>query len=150
MKHLLLVLASIPALATAGCTSTASQPAPAGPHAIEGPPVRSIEAAATAGPGQPREVEVLVDEPVLKLVRIVLRAGTPLPEHRSEVPVTIQSLHGSGVVTAGGEQLRLDPTHPVVLAAKVPHAVAPDPGSDLVLLVHHLGRAPRHPGEGAH
>ena len=32
-----------------------------------------------------------------------------------------------------------------VLAASVSHAVQPDPGADLVLLVHHLGR-----GEESH
>lgn len=157
MKRLFLLV-----LATAGCASMASgasQPAPvthsdaespAAVRAIEGPPVRSVELPATAGTGQPREIKVLVDEPALKLVTIVLRNGTLLPEHRSEVPVVIQALYGSGVVTAGGEQLRLDTTHPAVLAAKVSHAVAPDPGTDLVLLVHHLGRAPDHHGEGDH
>ncbi|MFN0246373.1 MAG: hypothetical protein ACKV2T_05670 [Kofleriaceae bacterium] len=145
----------IPMLALAGCAH--SPPAPA-PHshaqpvvitsAIEGAPVRSIEIPPAAGPGEPREVKVLVDEPALKLVRIVLRGGTVLPEHHAEVPVTIQALQGSGMVTAGGTELRLDPQHPLVLAAKVPHAVAPDPGTDLVLLVHHLGRA--HHGEGTH
>ena len=138
----LVYLVSIPVLAIAGCAGTpspASQPA-VQPRAVEGPPVRSVELPAATSAGQPREVKVLVDEPALKLVAIVLRNGTLLPEHQSEVPVTIQAVHGSGTVTAGGEQLRIDPTHAVVLAAKVPHAVAPDPGTDLVLLVHHLGR----------
>ncbi|HEU0035912.1 MAG TPA: hypothetical protein VFQ53_35115 [Kofleriaceae bacterium] len=141
MKRFVL-LVSMSALA--GCASASHPAAPAPARTIEGPPVRSIEVPATAGPGQPREVAVLVDEPALKLVRIVLRNGTLLPEHHSPVPVTIQALHGSGLVTAGGQQLRLDPTHPLVLAANVPHAVAPDPGTDLVLLVHHLGRAAEH------
>ena len=84
-------------------------------------------------------MRVLVDEPALKLASIVLRAGTVLPTHHSEVPVTITALHGSGTVVAGAERLRLDPTHAVVLAPNVPHSVEPDTGTDLVLLVHHLG-----------
>lgn len=81
----------------------------------------------------------------MKLVTIVLRKGTVLPEHRSPVPVTIQALQGAGTVTAGAERFRIDSTHAVVLAPNVPHAVEPDAGTDLVLLVHHLGR-----GEEAH
>ena len=127
------------ALGCGGASTT--HPSSPPPLAIEGAAVRTVELPAGAGPGQPREVRVLVDEPALKLVTIVLRGGTVLPAHHAEVPVLIQALHGAGTVTAGGQQLRLDPTHPLVLAAKVPHAVAPDASTDLVLLVHHLGRA---------
>lgn len=70
----------------------------------------------------------------------VLRGGTVLPTHRSAVHVTIMALEGSGTVVAGSERLRLDSTHAVVLAPNVPHAVEPDSGMDLVLLVHHLRR----------
>lgn len=87
---------------------------------------------------------MLVDEPALKLASIILRGGTVLPTHQSAVPVTITALQGSGAVVAGSERLRLDATHAVVLAPDVPHAVEPDPGTDLVLLVHHLGRGEEH------
>jgi quercetin dioxygenase-like cupin family protein len=93
---------------------------------------------------QAREVRVLVDEPALKLVSIVLRGGTVLPTHHSAVPVTIMALQGSGTVVTDSERLRLDSTHAVVLAPNVPHAVEPDSGADLVLLVHHLGRGEEH------
>ena len=79
---------------------------------------------------------------------LVLRQGTVLPEHHSEVPVTIEALQGAATVDAGGQQLRIDATHAVVLAAKVPHAVKPDPGTDVVLLVSHLGRDTHHQPEG--
>jgi len=137
----------------AGCAS--STPAPAAPPgatetqsapsqpalSIDGPSVRMVEFPASASGDQPREVKILVYESALKLVTIVLRQGTVLPEHHSEVPVTIQALQGAATVDAGGQQLRIDATHAVVLAAKVPHAVRPDPGTDVVLLVSHLGRA---------
>jgi quercetin dioxygenase-like cupin family protein len=122
-------------------TTTTTPTAPPSVATIEGPPVRGVEFPASAGTGDPREVKVLVDEPALKLVTIVLRRGTALPEHHAQVPVTIQALQGVGTVDAGGEKLRIDPTHAVVLAAKVPHAVTPEAGADLVLLVHHHGRA---------
>lgn len=110
---------------------------------------RNVELPMTAGMGEPREVRVLVDEPALKLVSIVLRGGTVLPTHRSEVSVTIVALYGSGVVLTGDEhvgveRLRLDPTHAVFLSPNVPHAVEPDAGTDLVLLVHHLRRGAEH------
>ncbi len=56
----------------------------------------------------------------------------------------IMALQGSGTVVAGAERLRLDPTHAVVLAPNVSHAVEPDAETDLLLLVHHLGRGEEH------
>lgn len=134
------------ALALGGCatqsTATAAHHAPA----LGGPAARVVDFPSAVGPGQPREARVLVDEPALKLVTIVLRQGTLLPEHSAPIPVTIQALQGAGTVLVGTERLRIDPTHAVVLAASVSHAVQPDPGADLVLLVHHLGRgAESHP-----
>ena len=134
----LLPMFAVAALALGGC---AAQPVAAPPTPpIGGPAARVIELPAAAGSGDPREVRVLVDEPALKLVTIILRQGTALPEHHSPVPVVIQALQGAGTVTAGTEQLRVDPAHAVLLAPNVPHAVAPDDGTDLVLLVQHLGR----------
>jgi quercetin dioxygenase-like cupin family protein len=141
MKLLYLTFA-ITLVAGCGSSPPASPRTPASrAAAFGGAPVRYLELPATAEPGPAREVTTLVDEPALKLVTIVLRGGTALPEHHAEVPVTIQALHGAGTVAAGGELLRIDPSHAVVLAAKVPHAVTPDSGTDLVLLVAHHGRA---------
>lgn len=137
-RPLLLPMFTFAALALGAC---AAQPATAPPTPpIGGPAARVVELPATAGSGDPREVRVLVDEPALKLVTIILRQGTTLPEHHSRVPVVIQALQGAGTVTAGTEQLRVDAAHAVLLAPNVPHAVAPDDGTDLVLLVQHLGR----------
>ena len=117
-----------------------TQPAVVAAPLISGPPARNLELPAAAGAGQPREVHLLLDEPALKLVTITLRQGTELPEHHAAVPVLIQALQGAGTVLAGGERLRIDLTHPVLLAPDVAHAVTPDPATDLVLLVQHLGR----------
>lgn len=121
--------------------ATPAHPAPS----KEATGARVVELPAAAGPGQPKDVQVLVDEAALKLATIVLRRGTVLPQHSSPVPVTILALQGSGTVTTGTERLPLNATHAVVLAPNVPHGVEPDAGTDMVLLVHHLGH-----GEKAH
>lgn len=142
---------ALTALSLGGCATHSAAQQPAAQHAapqsaatLGGPPARAVELPGPPGAGEPREVRVLVDEPALKLATIVLRGGTVLPTHHSEVPVTIVALQGSGVVVAGEERMPLDPTHAIVLAPRVPHAVEPDPGTDLVLLVHHLGRGEEH------
>lgn len=127
--------------ALAGAALVGCAPLPAAPAVPES---RVVELPGPPGAGEPREVRVLADDPALKLATIVLRNGTVLPTHHSAVPVTITALRGNGTVVAGSERLRLDPTHAVLLAPNVPHAVEPDAGTDLVLLVHHLGRKGEH------
>ena len=143
MKRLILTtILAVDALSLGGCTTQSA----AQHHAavLGGPPSRVVELPGTPSAGEPREVRVLVDEPALKLASIVLRVGTVLPTHHSAVPVTITALQGSGTVVAGSERMRLNPTHAVVLAPNVPHSVEPDTGTDLLLLVHHLGRGEEH------
>ncbi len=143
MKRLILTTTLlVAALSLGGCATPSAAP----PRAarLDGPAHRVVELPGAPGAGPPRQARVLVDEPAVKLASIVLRGGTVLPTHHSAVPVTIVALSGSGTVVAGAERLRLDPTHAVVLAPNVPHAVEPDAGSDLVLLVHHLGRQEEH------
>ncbi|MBT9560818.1 MAG: hypothetical protein IV100_32640 [Myxococcales bacterium] len=138
-RYTLSTLLVTTALLLGGCaTQSITQPTAA---SLGGPESRAVAFPVPPGEGKPREVNVLVDEPALKLVTIVLRGGTVLPTHHSKVPVTIMALTGSGTITAGTKRLRLDPAHAVVLAAGVAHAVEPDAGADLVLLIHHLGRA---------
>ncbi len=140
-----LALISIVALGAASLVGCATQSSAQHHVGVIGAPERRVvELPGSIGAGQPREVRALVDEPALKLVSIVLRGGTVLPTHHSAVPVTIMALQGSGAVVVGSERLRLDSTHAVVLAAGVPHAVEPDQGTDLALLVHHLGRGEEH------
>ncbi len=125
-------------------------PAAADHHHHEGAPhahgarAKSVEIPAQAGAGAPREAHAIVEEPGLKVATIVLRQGTVLPTHHAESAVTIQALVGAGFVVAGETKLRVDRTHIVVLAPKEPHSVEPDPGTDLVLLVHHAGGGEHH------
>jgi quercetin dioxygenase-like cupin family protein len=81
---------------------------------------------------------VLLDGREVKIVAIRLQHGTPLPEHTSPSPVVIHAATGAGAVLVGAQRLRLDAAHVVCLPPRVPHAVEPDPGTDLVLLVHHV------------
>jgi quercetin dioxygenase-like cupin family protein len=111
--------------------------------------VRALELPTATG-AEPREVRVLLEQPGLKLAAIALRAGTVLPPHDAPVAVTIVAVSGSGTLVSGAERLRLDPGHAVALAPGVPHAVEPDPGSDLVILVHHLGSDAGHAAHAAH
>lgn len=143
MRHTLFTSVFATALALGGCAtqSAAVHHAPT----LGGPSARVVEFPGSPGDGNPREVHRLLDEPALVLVTIALRGGTVLPDHQAAVPVTIMALEGSGTVVAGTDRLHIDASHAVVLAAGVSHSVEPDEGTDLVLLVHHMGR-----GEESH
>lgn len=126
------------------CTHTeaphAHHPSAGAERGFAGAASRSLALATEAGAGDAREVRVLVDEPALKLVSITLRRGTILPAHHSAVAVTIQALSGRGSVVVDGARMALDSAHAVALAPRVAHSVEPEAGTDLVLLVHHMGR----------
>ncbi len=148
--RLALLLAT--SLALGACASTPHHP-PAHDHGPKGPPpapapdtprAQSVEVPTAAGAGPAREVRTAHEAPGLKVVTITLRQGTALPVHHAEAAVTIQALAGSGVVVAGGARLPLDRGHLVALAPGEPHAVEPDAGADLVLLVHHAGGGGHH------
>lgn len=127
------------ALALAACATTssaldkASAPAAAPTVVFELPSVGSSDLA--------KEAKIVADAPATKIATIVLRRGTVLPEHASPVAVTIVALSGAGTVVVGAERLRIDAAHGVLLAPGASHSVEPDAGTDLVLLVHHLGQA---------
>lgn len=93
------------------------------------------------GPGVAREVTRLVDEAELGIMTIVLRDGTPLPDHQFPVAVTIQALSGVGTVTANGSAHPIDSAHAVVLSPSTVHSVVPTSDEPLVLLVHHSGQS---------
>lgn len=128
--------ALIASLSACGGASVASTSARA--TRFEGPPVTALTLPAGDDEGRPIEPGPLLDAPHLKLMTIILRDGAVLPEHRASSPVTIQAVSGSGVARIGDETHRLDANHFVSLAPGVPHAVEPDAGTDMVLLVHYL------------
>lgn len=113
----------------------ADKPA-AAPAALE--PFQPLTLPAPNPAGPDREVTVVLDAPHLKVVSIALRRGTVLPEHTAPVPVVIQAATGAGTAVLGDQRVRLDATHAVTLAPDLPHAVEPDAGTDMTLLVLHL------------
>lgn len=153
MKSAFLALTASGALAAGGCATAAASPSStdhahhdaahdahhAAPAADVGPPARIVDLTPPTGT-TPKEMKLLVDTPALKLASLTLRGGTILPDHDGDVPVMIVAQRGKGVVVANGERLPIDVDHAVFLAPKVRHAVEPEPGTDLVLLVYHLGQ----------
>lgn len=126
-------------------------PAPARPAAPAAVSVHSVELPGAPGAGAPKEAKTVLDNAHVKLAAITLRKGTLLPEHKTPLPVTIVAAQGAGhVLLADGSKQRLDATHMVVLAPNVPHAVQPDAGTDMVVLVHHLKTAGAAGGPEAH
>ena len=89
------------------------------------------------GPGDPKQAEV-----GFNIHRLVMAAAVLTDSALTYVLMPPgKAPRRTGIwdeLVAGTERLRLDPTHGVVLAPNVPHAVEPDDGADLVLLVHHL------------
>lgn len=146
-RHRSLLATVAGTIALAACASTPPAPAhpePAPAPTAEVPRSRVIELPANVGPGQPKEARVLMNEAPLKLATIILRGGTVMPDHAAPVPVTIFALAGAGVITVGDERLPVDAGHAVFLGPDVVHAVIPNPGTDLVLVVHHLGQGAEH------
>lgn len=97
-------------------------------------------AASAAEPAQPGKLapDKLLDEPSVKVVRIVLPPGGVLPEHTTPVHATVAAMAGAGDVTIAKARHAL-PTHGVVFLPKgIPHAVFNTGKTPLVLLVHHL------------
>ena len=128
-------LAILLLIATAALTTTNLQ-GETTPRAVSRSQV--VELPHGAGSGDGKEVAVLLDESHLKLATITLRLGTILPAHSAPVPATVQVLEGEGVMHVGGEAVPVSKGTVVSLAAGEEHDVVPEPGSDMLLLVHYL------------
>ncbi|MEE9359678.1 MAG: DUF2202 domain-containing protein [Hyphomicrobium sp.] len=85
-----------------------------------------------------KQVTLLLETPRLKIATITLRDGTVLPSHATPMPVTIQSLAGTGIVQARGKDYALSPGVLISLAPNEDHAVIPSSSADLIVLVHHI------------
>lgn len=145
----LLTLLALLAL-VAGACATSAPVVEVSPASMAAPaPAQSasqwvaLPAAGVAGPG--KDISMILETPKVKLATITLRGGTVLGEHAAPMEVTIVTLSGGGdLVLGGGERLRLDPGHMVVLAPNTAHSVEPDGEGELILLIHHIksGGAP--------
>lgn len=144
MKPTSLIMASVVGLTIAGTgPARASDSSAAGTRSTN----HVYELPLSAGDGQGKEVEVLLDERHLKLATVVLRGGSALPSHRAPVPTTILVLDGEGVIHLGKEAVPVSRGTLVALDADEDHDVVPRPGSEMILLVHYLRNtsgAPKH------
>lgn len=150
MRQLALpTLLALLTLAAACATSAPVVDAPPAPLAAPAPAQPASQVVAlprTGADGPGKEVAMVLQTPRVKLATITLRGGTVLGEHATPMEVTIVTLSGGGdLVLGGGERVRLDPGHMVVLAPNTPHAVEPHGEEELILLIHHIksgGAAP--------
>ena len=92
----------------------------------------------TATKAEKKEVKLLLETTRLKLATISLRDGTVLPSHATPMPVTIQSLTGTGIVRVGTKDYALSPGVLISLAPNQEHAVIPSGRATLIVLVHHI------------
>ena len=136
-----LLAAALLLLGAAGCDA-------ANTEGGETPAVSSanqiVDVPRSAGSGPGKEVIVLLDQSHLKIATIALRRGTVLPPHSAPVPATILVLEGEGVAHIAGKPVPVSRGSLISLAPGEEHDVVPDPGSDMLLLVHYLRGARDH------
>ncbi len=82
----------------------------------------------------------LLKTPTLQLMRLVLKAGSGLPEHHVPGAITVQCIEGEALVTTASRSCRLGAGQLVMLPGGEPHAVTAV--TDASLLVTVLLRAP--------
>ena len=88
------------------------------------------------GPGLHGAVTTsLLKTPGLQLMRMVLRAGHALPEHRVAGEITIQCLEGQVVVTTASRTCPLHAGELVMLGGGEPHAVQAVTDASLLVTV---------------
>lgn len=82
-----------------------------------------------------RSARTLVKDGRLRVTLIALGAGSRIPVHHADGPITIQPVYGNIVVDAGGESRTLSSGDLLALGAGVEHAVASGGGGAFLLTV---------------
>lgn len=77
----------------------------------------------------------LLKTPSLQLMRLVLRAGTGMPEHSVHGAITVHCLEGEAVVTTAVRRCELHPGQLVVLSENERHAVKAVTDASLLVTV---------------
>lgn len=98
----------------------------------------ALDAPTKAKADAQRQVDLLLDTPFVKLVRIRLRGGAVLADHKAPVAITVQALEGTGTVITGEQKDPLRKGNVVLIAPGAEHRVVPAGKEDLVVLVHFL------------
>ena len=95
----------------------------------------ALEPATSDAPVTPK---VLRNDEHVKIALVTIAAGATMPEHAAPVPVTVQTLSGSGSMTVSGEPHELSAGTIYYMEANAPHALDAQQGEPLVVLVHYL------------
>ena len=96
---------------------------------MEGPVDLSVDL--EVGPA--KEVRVLLEDERRKLVRITLRGGEILREHRAMHPITVQVLAGRGQMRIGTESAPTQAGQLWPISAGVLHEVTAEPAISLLV-----------------
>jgi quercetin dioxygenase-like cupin family protein len=114
-------------------TPTGAYPTPSPVHHLD------LEAAASELlarlPGHGRQSQSLARESGTSLVLMAMEAGDQVAEHSARGVVTIQALHGKGVISAAGAQYPLQRGQVVMLQPEVRHSIAASERSVFLLTV---------------
>lgn len=89
-----------------------------------------------------RNAMTLLKDHALRIVLVVMRAGTSIARHRAEGPIAVQVLEGELRFTAGSQELSLRPGRLVTVAAGVPHGVLAMEDAAFLLSVSSEGTHP--------
>lgn len=82
-----------------------------------------------------RSARTLIKDGSMRVTLVALGAGSRIPEHRADGPITIHAISGRVAVEAGGESRELTPGRILSLRAGVEHAVASAAGGIFLLTV---------------
>lgn len=82
-----------------------------------------------------RSARTLVKDGSMRVTLVALGAGSRIPEHRADGPITIHVLSGRVTVDAGGASRELVPGRILSLRAGVEHAVSSAVGGAFLLTV---------------
>ncbi len=77
----------------------------------------------------------LLKTPTLQLMRLVLKAGSGLPEHHVPGAIAVQCVEGEALVTTPTRSCRLGPGQLVMLPGGEPHAVTAVTDASLLVTV---------------
>ena len=77
----------------------------------------------------------LFHEPGIRGLLLHLNAGEQIPKHSTAGPITVLSLKGEAIFTAGDEEITLRPGALVSLAPAIPHGLSAQQDSLLLVTI---------------
>ena len=110
-------------------------PLPAAISEKVAPEMKLLPLRTSVGAGKDKVVEQLFEGPGRKLVQITLRNNGILETHKAAVPITIQCVAGSGILSVGDtpEPVELKPGVLATIEANVLHEIKANPDVSILL-----------------